>query len=173
MLMLMQNAGLLVRAMLLLELGVMACVMEGAQFSSAAWSVQRSAYLSSCACYREQIAPVLCRMLFAGLLAGATLTHWFSAIAMTSTRQLCYCCNLSLLVSCADLRRFAGGRHAAVLVQRHDHEERGQGRAGHGGGGAPPVQHHPRHHGGHRPPRLPPLRRDLHPGAPTRPSDLP
>lgn len=33
----------------------------------------------------------------------------------------------------------AGGRHASLLVLCDDHEERGQGRAGHGGGGANPT----------------------------------
>lgn len=56
----------------------------------------------------------------------------------------------------------AGGCHAALLVQRHDHEVCRQGRPGYGGGGAQAVQHHQRTHGGHRKARLQPLREDLH-----------
>ena len=78
---------------------------------------------------------------------------------------VCYgTCGKPCRMPCAGVLRPAHRRHAALLVQQHDHEERRQGGAGHGRRGPAPVQHHRRPHGGHRPPRLQALRRDLHQG---------
>lgn len=64
----------------------------------------------------------------------------------------CSVCWVLMVCGFAGVLWAADWRHAALLVQRHDHEVGGQGCPGYGGGSAPPICHHFRTHGGNRPP---------------------
>jgi hypothetical protein len=82
-----------------------------------------------------------CLQVFAGLLVGAMLPYWFSAMTMKSVGKAALamphtCSNLlvkllSNLLLLAGVCWSAGWCHASLLVQRHDHEVCWQGSAGH------------------------------------------